>query len=831
MTGRVALAARGLSWRQLSLAALLSLLLAAGLSQYLRAHAGASSASVSASGASRDALADLSPAERASISASIGAAERAYHFQAAPDGFRAANPRQHLGIGVDRSGALLRARGLQLGLSLRAAGYGGSLRAVGAARPSAHANRATFAHGGIAEWYVNGPLGLEQGFTIARPTATAATGPLTLAIALSGNARASLAAGGQSVMFSGPHGGSLRYGGLSVSDASGRTLHSWIALQGGELLLRVDAGGARFPLRVDPAIEEETPETTLPSSGNAGEGAGLSVALSADGKHALVGAPDQESAGGAVWVFTRVGSGPAWARTSELTVPVAEGESSECVEASEEEPAEGGNECGFGRSVALSADGDTALVGAPRVNVQVAAKDPGEPGETEEVTHAGAAWVYTRAGSGWTGTELVSPEPAHGGHFGRSVALAGNGETALVGAPGEHAGHGRAWVFTGSGSSWAAQGGALMGSGEEGEGRFGHSVALSADGEVALIGAPADDHDLGAAWVFGRSGSEWIEQAPKLTDGGEGPEGRFGYSVALSEDGATALVGAARVDNDTGAAWVFTRSGPSWSQPGSKLVGKGEGGEQFGYSVALAASGNSAIVGAPHWKDTLGTAWLFQRSGAGWGAAVRQLKGGSKEAGRALFGASVAMSPDDGETVLVGGPNEDKRAGAAWVFGPGPSVECVESLESHECEPAKLSEHEHKPAKGSTEGGTSVTIYGGHLAGATAVRFGTSEATSFEVHSAGSTESITAVSPPGRARSTSRWKPLSARALRANSIGSCTCRRLTKRTNTRTEAATTTAEEGHPTARPMNRPAALAPAPPRRCSPPGRSRAARAAHR
>ncbi len=606
MTGRVALAARGLSWLQLSLAALLSLLLAAGLSQYLRAGEGASSvaAYTSATGASRDGLAGLSPAARASISAALGAEEPAYRFDTAPSGFHAANPVQHLGIGVTRSGALLHSRSLELGLSLHAVGYGSSLSAVGAVQPSSEANRATFARAGIDEWYVNGPLGLEQGFTLTHPPAHGAAGPLTLAIALSGDARASLAAGGQSVTFGGAHGGSLRYGALSVSDASGRALHSWMALDGGELLLRVDADGARYPLRIDPILEE--PEVKLPLSGEAGERAGLSVALSADGNTALVGAPNEGPSGGVVWVFERSGSGPDWVRSEKpITVPVAEGESAECGEESEGDEGEEGNECGFGRSVALSADGETALIGAPRVNVQV-----GAPSEPETIVQAGAAWVYQHTESGWTGTELTSPKPAREGRFGRSVALAGNGETALVGAPGEHGGHGRAWVFTRSGSSWAVQGGALAGSGEEGEGRFGVSVALSGDGEVALIGAPDDDHYAGAAWVFGRSGSEWIERGPELTDGGEGPEGRFGDSVALSEDGSTALVGARGVDDGTGAAWVFAQSGSSWSEPGSKLVGAGEEGEQLGYSVALSASGNSAIAGAPYSEAGSGAAWL-----------------------------------------------------------------------------------------------------------------------------------------------------------------------------------------------------------------------------
>jgi hypothetical protein len=743
MTARVALVAKGLSTRQLAVSALSALALAAGLTQALtRTGAAVSSGAgaVRAAGAS-DALAALSPAARASISAALGAREPAYRFKPAPGGFQSINRIQHLAVGVDRTGVVLRSRGLELGLGLRAIGYGSSLGAVNAVAPQAMSNRVTYAHAGVGEWYVNGPLGLEQGFTLASaPARGVDAGPLTLAIAVSGNARGSLAAGGQSVTFSGARGGSLRYGGLSVSDASGRTLRSWLALDGDRLLLRVDAGGARFPLRVDPTVE--TPETTLTPSENEGEGAGLSVALSADGDTALVGAPDAEVGGGIVWVFTRV-SGTQWTRSGELTMAPAEGETSECVEGSEDEPSEEGNECGFGRSLALSANGDTALVGAPRMTVQVPARHPQSEGETEAIAQAGAAWVFTRSQSGWTqAAELTSPEPDLKGHFGRSVALAGSGETALVGAPAQHAGLGRAWVFVGSGSSWTAQGVGLEGLGEQGEGHFGRSVALSGDGEVALIGAPTDNHNQGAAWVFERAGSGWVERGPKLLGGGEGLEGHFGFSVALSEDGATALVGA-RDDEGRGAAWVFARSGTTWDEQGPKLLGAGQEGEQFGYSVALSVSGNSAVVGAPNFASGRGAAWLYERSGTSWGAAARELRTGPPY-GHARFGTSVAMSPDDGETVLVGGPNENAKAGAAWVFGPGPSVDCVEVDESRACEANKP-----KTATGSTVGGTEVKVKGQHLNGATAVRFGASEAASFEVHSQGDEEWITAISPPG----------------------------------------------------------------------------------
>ena len=122
------------------------------------------------------------------------------------------------------------------------------------------------------------------------------------------------------------------------------------------------------------------------------------------------------------------------------------------------------------------------------------------------------------------------------------------------------------------------QGSKLTASGETGDGAFGASVALSADGTTALIGGPFDNGYVGAAWVFTRSGSTWTQQGSKLTGGDETGAGEFGFSVALSADGNTALIGGAEDNSGVGAAWVFTRSGSAWTQQGAKLTASDETG-------------------------------------------------------------------------------------------------------------------------------------------------------------------------------------------------------------------------------------------------------------
>ena len=195
--------------------------------------------------------------------------------------------------------------------------------------------------------------------------------------------------------------------------------------------------------------------------------------------------------------------------------------------------------------------------------------------------------MFVRSGGTWTqqGPKLTAGGE-NKVEFGASVALSGDGNTALIGGPDAVAGPGTnrhvgaAWVFTRSGSTWTQQGPMLTASDEQGPigARFGQSVALSADGSTALIGGEDDQDSVGAAWVFDRSGSTWTQQGPKLTARDESGPGSFGQSVALSGDGNTALIGGLGDNGGVGAAWVFASSGGTWTQQGSKLTASDESG-------------------------------------------------------------------------------------------------------------------------------------------------------------------------------------------------------------------------------------------------------------
>jgi hypothetical protein len=372
---------------------------------------------------------------------------------------------------------------------------------------------------------------------------------------------------------------------------------------------------------------------------------GRDIALSSEGSTALIGAPHVDGEVGAVWVLTRTGS--TWTQQAKLTG--------------------GTEEIGaghFGHCVAISADGNTAVIGALNDNHSL-----------------GAVWVFTRTGSTWTqqGPKLRGGQEKGGGRFGASLALSADGETALIGGSGDSGGFGAAWVFTRSGSTWSQQGPKLTGGEESGAGLFGGSVALSADGETALIAGPRDKNYIGAAWVFTRSGTTWTQQGAKLTGGEELGPGRFGRSVALSADGETALIGGRQDDGGVGAAWVFTRSGSTWTQQGAKVtattgeVGVGE----FGYSLALSADGDTALIGGTRDSVYVGAAWVFTRAGSTWTQQGEKLTGG-EEQGDGWFGSSVALS-SNGEIALIGGVEDSAGTGAAWAFemretsGPPPA--------------------------------------------------------------------------------------------------------------------------------------------------------------
>ncbi len=283
----------------------------------------------------------------------------------------------------------------------------------------------------------------------------------------------------------------------------------------------------------------------------------------------------------------------------------------------------------------------------------------------------GAAWVWRRTGGVWAqeGTKLVGSGAVGGAEQGSSVALSADGNTAIVGGYRDNSDTGAAWVWTRSGSVWTQQGPKLVGSGTSGIALQGNSVSLSADGNTAIVGGGRDNNDAGAAWVWTRSGGVWTQQGVKLVGSNGSADARQGVSVSLSADGNTAIVGGNIDQSGHGAAWVWTRGNGVWTQQGSKLVGSGAVGSAHGgqgCSVSLSADGDTAVVGGDTDNEFAGAAWVWTRSGGVWTQQGPKLVG-SGAVGDANQGVSVSLSAD-GNTTIVGGFADNSSAGAAWVW-------------------------------------------------------------------------------------------------------------------------------------------------------------------
>lgn len=363
------------------------------------------------------------------------------------------------------------------------------------------------------------------------------------------------------------------------------------------------------------------------NGGNANQG--CSIAISADGNTAIVGGKLDNLNQGAAWIFTRTGT--TW--TQQGTKLVGTGGSSNAEQ---------------GHSVAISADGNTALIGGRADN-----------------SYRGAVWVFTRSGTTWSqqGSKLVGTGSSTQAEQGSSVAISADGNTALVGAWQDNGAQGSAWVFTRSGSTWSQQGTKL--SSASFSNYFGYAVALAADGNTAIIGSYGDS----GTWVFVRSGSTWTQQGTKLVGTGNVGDASQGWSVALSADGNTAVVGGFGDNSNTGAAWVYTRSGTTWTQQGSKLVGTGSiGAARQGFSVSISADGNTALLGGSGDNSNRGATWVFTRNGSTWSQQGNKLVGTGGTAD-STQGRSVALSADT-TTAIIGGSNDSSGHGRVWVFVP-----------------------------------------------------------------------------------------------------------------------------------------------------------------
>ncbi len=450
-------------------------------------------------------------------------------------------------------------------------------------------------------------------------------------------------------------------------------------------------------------------------------------AVAISGDTLVVGAPQEDSNAigvngnqtnnsatdsGAVYVFVRTGTN--WSQQAYLKASNA------------------GAGDFFGIAAAMS--GNTLVVGAPRESSNATGVN-GDQGNNSAF-YSGAAYVFVRNGTNWSQQAyLKASNTAGGDYFGYSVSI--SGDTIVVGAASEDSSSqgvngdqnnnntfnaGAAYIFVRSGTNWSQQ--AYLKASNPGiNDEFGACVSIS--GDTAVVGAEGEASNAtgvngnqsdnsasyaGAAYVFVRSGTNWSQQA-YLKASNTAANDEFGLTLAVSDD--TVVVGAHHEDSDgigingnqsnptaedSGAAYIFVRSGTNWIQQAYLKASNRDIGDEFGDQVAVSGgvvvvstggeSSNATGVNGDQNDNSApiaGAAYVFVRNGTNW-TQQAYLKASNTEAFDE-FGARVAVS---GDTVVVaafsessnatgvnGNQNDNSAAasGAAYVFtGLGPSA-------------------------------------------------------------------------------------------------------------------------------------------------------------
>ncbi len=586
------------------------------------------------------------------VSAGLGAEDTRYHARAKGEGFLLPSPAQGLVASFQGGGVEVRGSGGSVGMRLLSWGCESSLADATARRSGALANRVELAWDGITEWYVAGPLGVEQGFTVEAPGAGCeAARDLVIELRVVGSAL--LGGDRRSLRF--PAAG-LRYRGLVAFDASGRELPARLELAGQRLTIRTVVADVRWPVTVDPTFETAK---LLPADGAINDRFGESVAFS--GNTVVVGADSDDDNGnlsGSAYVFTEPVGG--WAGT--------------LTQAAKLLPADGAAGNFFGGSVAVS--GSTVVVGSAF--------------DDDNGTGSGSAYVFTEPVGGWAGTLTQAAKllPADGDvndRFGISVAVSGS--TVIIGSDSDDDNGGQsgsAYVFTEPVGGWAGtltEAAKLLASDGGGADFFGSSVAVS--GSAVVVGVPFDDDggtSTGSAYVFTEPVGGWagtVTEAAKLLASDGTAADFFGSSVAIS--GGTVVCSADSDDDNgkqSGSAYVFTKPVGGWAgaptEAAKLLASDGDVNDRFGMSVAV--SGGTVAVGVANNDDSgnqSGSAYLFTEPVGGWAGtlteAVKLLA--SDAAADDHFGFSVAVSGSD---VVVGAFGDDDNglfSGSAYVFG------------------------------------------------------------------------------------------------------------------------------------------------------------------
>ena len=373
---------------------------------------------------------------------------------------------------------------------------------------------------------------------------------------------------------------------------------------------------------------------------------GSAIAISGDGSTIAVSAPRDDDAGGedgAIYIFKKNSLGQWYQHQKNTEVT-------------------GLDYLGPDSAIAMSRDGSTIVAGSYLTN-------PGGIGD------AGAAYIYKLVGGSYVyQQEITANDKAVYDHFGRSVAISSDGTTIIVGSNQDDDGaetQGSAYIFDWNGSTWS-QTQKIVQSDTLANSDFGFSVSMSDDGTVTAVSAANHDNpggtavtNGGAVYIFTKSGGTWSQtQKMYASDYTTRADQFLGYNISMAGDGSMVVAGALYNDTtatDSGAAYVFVKSGGVWPVTETQKIVASDGAVSYygGWSVSTSQNGDRIIYGAPYDDDNQtnsGSIYIFDRSNGTW----TQTKKYANHAASSFnyFGKATAVS-SDGMVYVVGTEEAD----------------------------------------------------------------------------------------------------------------------------------------------------------------------------
>ena len=625
---------------------------------------------------------------RGVISGVLGREDKRYQIKRGPRDLQVTIAESHSVTRFTSRGLAISTRNGSERFQMVAVGHS-QLKAVHEVAPQAVANRVEYLRGNLKEWYVNGPAGLEQGFTLsASPDSTPnspSRTPLTIAIALSGGLHASLDSDRKGLALTNSRGEvELRYAGLVAQDFDGRELRSWMEANSAQLFLRVDDSSARYPIKIDPFILSGM---LTASDGNTGFEVGAAVAISSGGviavsaRSAPVGSHAMQ---GKAYVFLQPVSG--WASETEAAQLLA-------VNSAANDR--------VGHSICIDDNGKVVVV------------------STEDAGGGkGSAFVFVEPTGGWSGTinESFVLAPSNGSlgfHFGRSVAIADSLDVVVVGAEnttvGTNAGQGEAYLFSEPSGGWGNNGGTIQTRNENARlvasdgatlDHFGRSVSISGSASEAIVvganGAQVGANEQqGKAYVFLQPLAGWtsttlgtLHESSELTaSDGKASDG-LGSAVSFDRAGDIIAVGAGDAtvgaNADQGKAYIFHIPAGGWAsttplhESATLLASDGAEGATFGDAISAAGQdGSRVVVGAREatvgGNSQQGAAYEFDEPAGGWSGMLNESEKFVASNGKANdnFGESVSINTTN-DIIVVGAPAAGATdAGEVYVFNGG----------------------------------------------------------------------------------------------------------------------------------------------------------------